>query len=94
MKTRWTRPALQDLDNIHVFIAQENPAAARKVGLSIKASTERLGSHSYSERAGPVPGTYELVVPNLPCVIAYRVTGSMEILAIRHDAQQSWNGQA
>jgi addiction module RelE/StbE family toxin len=87
MKLRWTRTALNDLAEIQDYIARENPTAARMVGRTIRASTDRLADHPYCGRPGPVEGTHELVVAKLPYVIAYRVAGAVEILAIRHDAQ-------
>ena len=87
MKLRWTRPALNDLAGIQEYISQENPAAARMVGRTIRSSTNRLLMHPYSGRPGRVEGTHELVVAKLPYVIAYRLTDAVEILAIRHDAQ-------
>ena len=88
MRIKWTRPALEDLADIQEYISRENPAAARAVGRTIRASTQRLTTHPYSGRTGQVQNTRELVVPRQPFVLAYRVTDVVEILAIRHDAQE------
>lgn len=88
MILRWTRPALDNLSDIQSYIATENPVAARNVGRAIRASTRRLSTHPHSGRTGQAPGTQELIVRGFPYVIAYRVTDAVEILAIRHDAQE------
>ena len=88
MRIRWTRIALDDLADIHEYVARENPSAAKMIGRTIRASTHRLTAHPYSGRPGQVQGTHELVISKLPYIVAYRITDSVEILAIRHDAQQ------
>jgi toxin ParE1/3/4 len=88
MRVRWTRQALDDLVDIQEYVARENPTAAKMVGRIIRTSTRRLTAHPYSGRTGSVQGTLELVVAKLPYIVAYRIADSVEILAIRHDAQQ------
>ena len=57
---RWTREALDWLEEIHSYIAQNNPTAARKVIDGIVAKAELLtrfpdiGSYLRSEREGGV----------------------------------------
>ena len=41
----------------------------------------------YSGRKGSVEGTFELIVPNLPFIVVYRVTEFVEIVAIFHAKQ-------
>ena len=38
-------------------------------------------------RVGSVPGTRELVVPDTPYIVIYRLTERVEVLRIRHGAQ-------
>ena len=89
MKLRWTKPALNDIAEIHAYIARDNPAAALKVARTLKAQAESLTAHPTMGRSGRVAGTRELVVAPLPYIIAYRLTETtIDILAIRHGARK------
>jgi plasmid stabilization system protein ParE len=69
----WSADALDDLDGAVAYIAERNPAAARRVVAAIIRVVERLGRQSTGRR-GRVPGTYEAVVPRLPYIVAYALT--------------------
>lgn len=89
MKLRWTRPALRDLEEIHAYIAERDPAAALRTARLLRAQAESLTAHPLMGRAGRIDGTRELVVAGLPFVIAYRVTeAAVDVLAIRHGARE------
>ena len=89
MKLRWTRPALRDLEDIHAFIAERDPAAALRTARLLRAQAEGLTAHPLMGRAGRIAGTRELVVAGLPFVIAYRVTDTIvDVLAIRHGKRE------
>jgi len=89
MKLRWTNPALQDMADIHAFIADQNPGAALKVARILRAQAEGLTAHPQMGRLGRIEGTRELVVTGSAFVIAYRVTETtVDILAIRHGARR------
>ena len=88
MKLRWTKPALNDISEIHAFTAQENPAAALKVARNLRAQAESLATYPMIGRPGRMAGTRELVIASLPYVLAYRLTETtIDILAIRHGAR-------
>jgi toxin ParE1/3/4 len=88
MKLRWLSPALANLDRVYEYIAQENPKAARFVFTRIQATTQKLKRFPNAGRVGQVAGTRELVVPNLPYVIVYRVTETeVQILRVWHTSQ-------
>jgi toxin ParE1/3/4 len=85
----WRVDARNDLAEIIGFIAQDSPAAARRMKDLIEAATIPLAEHPYlfrhSER---VPGTREVVAhPNY--VVIYHVTSTkIEIVAVVHARQQ------
>jgi toxin ParE1/3/4 len=93
MRIRWTRPALNDLDIILVYIAERNPVAAKAVAGSVKNSVQRLRENPNSGRSGRVAGTQELVIPKFPYIVAYRIhKENIEVLAVRHTARM-WPDQ-
>lgn len=81
--------ARNDLAEIVAFIAQENPAAARRFKTLIDAAIAPLARQPYLfRRSERVPGTREVVVhPNY--VVVYRVQATkIQILAVAHARQR------
>lgn len=89
MRLRWTRLAELDLDEIAEYIGQDSPAAAARVVLELIDQVEvLLPGHPAIGRPGRVLGTRELVVGNLPYIIAYRVRDKdVEILRVLHTSR-------
>jgi addiction module RelE/StbE family toxin len=89
LRLRWTRLAEADLDEIARYIGQDSPAAAARVVLELIDQAETLlPQHPAIGRAGRVLGTRELVIGNLPYVIAYRVRDrNVEILRVLHTSR-------
>lgn len=89
MRIRWTRPALQDLDDIGTYVAAESPVAASRLVLELFDRTEQtLSTAPRAGRPGRVPSTRELVLADLPYIVAYRLTDTVEILAVIHAATE------
>ncbi len=85
MKVKWVRLALNDLNEVAEFIAQENPESASRVLKRIWAAVQMLADHPHVGRAGRVLGTRELVIANAPFIIPYRVAeNTIEILRVLH----------
>ena len=75
MKSRrvlWSRDALDDFEGAVDFIAERNPAAAKRVAKAIRRSGRTIG-RAASGRPGRVGGTYEKVITGLPYLIAYSI---------------------
>ena len=90
MQVRWTRPALQNLEEIQDYVAQASPRAANRLARDLVDRAERgLGQSPELGRFGRAPNTRELVFADLPYIIAYRITDAVEILAVVHTAR-SW----
>ncbi|HEX4182708.1 MAG TPA: type II toxin-antitoxin system RelE/ParE family toxin [Caulobacteraceae bacterium] len=70
---QWSREALNDLRVQITYIAEDNPAAARRVADRIRATGAAL-AEMLTGRPGRVSATYEKVVTGLPYVIAYAIT--------------------
>ena len=89
MEIIWRAAALDDLEEIRRFIAQDNPSAASRVQAVIRAAVERLADHPSLGRAGSVAGTRELVVARTPYIVAYRVyDNQLRILSVLHGARK------
>jgi toxin ParE1/3/4 len=93
MNILWSPEAIEDLDSLHAYISEDDSAAARRVVLRVIAAVERLSGHPHLGRPGRVPGTRELVVPDTPYIVPYRVRRNMlEVLRVYHSARR-WPDQ-
>jgi toxin ParE1/3/4 len=89
LRTRWTRPALADLEAIGDFVARDNPNAADRIVMRIVEAVERLRDHPHQGRAGRIAGTRELVIAETPYIVPYRVADrDVQILAVIHGARR------
>lgn len=78
-----------DLDEIFDFILKDRPTCAQDILDRIKEQIGCLRNHPHMGRPGRVPGTRELVLPNLPFIIPYQVKGDqLQILRVYHTARQ------
>ena len=85
----WTRRALARLDQIGTYIAKHDPAAAGRVVNRLSSVAETLRIRPLIGREGRVTGTREMVLSDIPYIIAYRVAGmKLEILTILHTSQR------
>ena len=89
MQIKWLRRALNDLENIVDYIAQDNPTAALEMLDTIEAITTGLADHPKRGRDGRMPGTRELVIPGTAYISVYRLKAArIEVLRVLHSAQQ------
>jgi toxin ParE1/3/4 len=89
MKIRWLNLAVDDLEQIADYIAQDNPSAANRMVGRLWASVKMLASHPETGRPGRVNGTRELVVSQTPFIIPYRISNSeIQILRVLHGARK------
>ena len=89
MEIRWTKKAVQNLDAVELFIAQDNPIAALKVIKKIIQAIQLLKHHPSLGRPGRIPNTREFVVAGTPYIVPYRVKEQkIEILRVFHAAMQ------
>lgn len=90
MHVKWLKRALRNLQEEAEYIAQDDPKGAARVVLRVESAVARLPEHPSLGRAGRVPGTRELVVPETPYIVPYRVRrGNIEILRVFH-ARRRW----
>lgn len=86
-----------DFLTILATIAAENPAAAAAVADRIESAVVDLSDLAIG-RPGRVAGTFELVLPPLPYIVAYALipqpdgTEGIEVLRVIH-AKRNWTAE-
>ena len=89
MSVRYKKRALDDIEQIHRYIAEFDPVAAKRVVQRIEHSIGRLNTLPLSGRPGVVPGTRLLAVPGVPYIVVHRVRNdAVDIIAVLHTARK------
>ena len=90
MNIVWSAEAIQDLTSLRAYIAQESPVGARRIVLRILHNVEHLlPDNPHIGRPGRVPGTRELVIPQTPYIVPYRVhREAIQILRVYHSGRR------
>ena len=90
MKVIWSRRAIRHLVSLRAQIEKGSERNAALVAGRIVASVELLRSNPEMGRPGRLVGTRELVVPQTPYIIPYRVRRErIELIAVFH-GRQMW----
>ena len=85
MRVRWLQKALRNLKEEADYIAQDDPLAAARTVFRIGEAVDLLAEHPDLGRVGRVPGTRELVVPQTPYIVPYRVYAKhIDVLRVFH----------
>jgi toxin ParE1/3/4 len=81
--------ARADLRDIFLYIAADNPAAARSLLKRIRTCIAGLADAPHLGRPGRVPGTRERIIAGTPYIIPYQVRADqLQILRVYHGARQ------
>lgn len=89
MKVLWSPRAIRHLVALRDYIAKDSEQNASTVAQRILRSVDLLETHADMGRPGRVFGTRELVIPNTPFIIPYRVrAGRLELIAVFHGRQR------
>ena len=89
MKIRWTRLARKDIDSAYEYVADDGAGVADQLIERIQQAAAILVRHPMAGRTGRIPGTRELVVPDTPWILAYRIRrGFVDILGVIHGARK------
>jgi len=90
MNISWSPEAIQDLISLRTHIAEQSPAGARRIVLRILQNVEQLlPENPHMGRPGRMPGTRELVIPQTPYIVPYRVQREIiQILRVYHGARR------
>jgi toxin ParE1/3/4 len=90
MKVVWSRRAIRHLVHLREYIERDSEQNAALVVSRILNAVELLQTHPELGRPGRTVGTRELVVPQTPYIIPYRVRrDSLELIAVFH-GRQKW----
>ena len=90
MKIVWSRRAIRHLVYLREHIEKDSEQNAALIASRILKTVDLLQTHPEMGRPGRVVGTRELVVPQTPCIIPYRVRrGRLELIAVFH-GRRKW----
>lgn len=90
MKVVWSRRAIQHLVALREYIAQDSERNAALVAKRILDAIDLLQAQPEMGRPGRVVSTRELVVPDTPYIIPYRIRHQrIELIAVFH-GRQKW----
>jgi len=90
MKVVWSRRAVQHLVALREYIAKDSEQSAVLVATRIPDAVDLLETQPEMGRPGRVVGTRELVIPDTPYLIPYRIrNGRLELIAVFH-GRQKW----
>jgi plasmid stabilization system protein ParE len=87
MSVRYTRNALDDLDQISSYLADRNPAAADRFLGAIADVTARLDRFPYSAPQTEMPNIRAATVLRFPYIYAVE-NGDVIIHCVRHGARR------
>ncbi len=96
MRVRFSLEARADLDRHIAYIKERSPRGAARVRASIYAAAKQAALFPEAGRragepddaAGAVPGTREILLPDYPYVMPYRVQENiLVILRVFHSSQ-------
>jgi toxin ParE1/3/4 len=90
MKVVWPRRAIRHLVVLREHIEKDSEQSAILVAKRILKAVELLESQPSMGRPGRIVGTRELVVPDTPYIVPYRVRGErLELMAVFH-GRRKW----
>lgn len=89
MEIYWTSGAELNLLDAVDFVSADSPAAALKLGKTLRAIVEQLALTPAMGRAGRVARTRELAVPGTSYLVIYQVKdGTLQIIRLLHMARR------
>jgi addiction module RelE/StbE family toxin len=90
MKIVWSPRAIRHLEHLRAYVERDSEQNAALVAGRILKAVDLLQDHPQLGRPGRVLGTRELVIPDTPYIIPYRVRGDrLELIAVFH-GRQKW----
>ena len=90
MNIVWSRQAIRHLVQLRNYIAKDSEQNAALTASRILKAVDLLQSHPETGRPGRINGTRELIVPDTPWIIPYRIRRErLELIAVFH-GRQKW----
>jgi toxin ParE1/3/4 len=96
VRVRFSAEARAELNKHVAYIRQRSPQGARRVRASVYAAAKRAAlfpeaarlADEPADEPGAVPGTREIILPDYPYIMPYRIEdGVLIILHVFHTAQ-------
>lgn len=92
MRVRFSTEARAELNEHVAYIRRRSPQGARRVRASVYAAAKRAAlfpeAARLADEPGAVPGTREIILPDYPYIMPYRIEGgALIILHVFHTAQ-------
>ncbi len=88
-KVKYTKLAIDDLNNSYDYIYKDSPTSAIKVIERIEIAIQKLVEFPELGKKGRVSGTYELYVVNTPFIIVYMVDDKfLKVISILHTSRK------
>jgi plasmid stabilization system protein ParE len=96
VSVRYTRDALEDLEQISAYLGELNPSAAAAVLDAIERVISRLDRFPHSAPETEIAGVRATPALRYPYIIFYRARrGDIEVLYVRHAARRRpWEAQS
>ncbi len=88
MKLRWSPSARHALASVRTFLAERDPAAARRVERRILERANFLARWPQAGRPSHVPGTRELSIPDIQYLIIYEIVGDEILILMLYHSRQ------
>ena len=86
----WSPRGVDHLAHLRAYIARHNPKAANRIASALLEAVERVAELPNLGRPGRIAGTREMVVPETPYLVAYRLRADrLEVIAVLH-SRQKW----
>lgn len=88
MTVKWSQRAAFEQESQLDYIALDKPSAADRMAAIIEKNTALLATWPALGKPGKILGTRELIIPQTPFLVVYRVLGTeVEIVRFLHGAQ-------
>ncbi|MCM1323385.1 MAG: type II toxin-antitoxin system RelE/ParE family toxin [Acetobacter sp.] len=89
LNIKYTKLAIQDLNDSYDYIFKDNPIAARNVIEKVELTVSKLAEFPHMGHLGRVDGTFEFVALDTPFVIIYMFDETtLKIVSILHMARR------
>lgn len=93
MRVRFSRRAIDDLEDIFTYIAKDNSHAAATVIARIERLAATLGSSPNIGRPTDMQGVRMLSIVRYPYLVFYEILADEVVIRhVRHGARKPWSG--
>lgn len=89
LTVKYTKLAIQDLNNAYEYICAENPLVVQSFITKIETTLSHIQTQPYIGHIGRVKNTYEFLVLGTPFIIVYMIYDEyLVVVSILHTARK------